>query len=67
MKEDREAEIELLSNMKMFLLDQVQEKEKEKQINIKDISILKDMLKIEKNMNIKKDVIIKEKELQLKE
>lgn len=67
MKEDREAEIELLSNMKMFLLDQVQEKEKEKQINIKDISILKDMLKIEKNMNIKKDIIIKEKELQLKE
>ena len=36
MKEDREAEIELLSNMKMFLLDQVQEKEKEKQINIKE-------------------------------
>ena len=35
-------------------------------MNIKDISILKDMLKIEKNMNSKKDVIIKEKELQLK-
>ena len=66
MKEDREAEIELLSNMKMFLLDQVQEKEKEKQVNIKDISILKDMLKIEKNMNQKKDIIIKEKDLQLK-
>jgi hypothetical protein len=63
MKEDREAEIELLSNMKMFLLDQVQEKEKEKQVNIKDISILKDMLKIEKNMNQKKDIIIKEKDL----
>ena len=66
MKEDREAEIELLSNMKMFLLDQVQEKEKDKQVNIKDISILKDMLKIEKNMNQKKDIIIKEKDLQLK-
>ena len=66
MKEDREAEIELLSNMKMFLLDQVQKKEKEKQVNIKDISILKDMLKIEKNMNQKKDIIIKEKDLQLK-
>jgi hypothetical protein len=63
MKEDREAEIELLSNMKMFLLDQVQEKEKDKQVNIKDISILKDMLKIEKNMNQKKDIIIKEKDL----
>ena len=66
MKEDREAEIELLSNMKMFLLDQVQKKEKEKQVNIKDISILKDMLKIEKNMNQKKDIIIKEKDFQLK-
>jgi hypothetical protein len=51
MKEDREAEIEILSNMKMFLLEQIQEKEKEKQVNIKDISIQKDLLKIEKNMN----------------
>ena len=51
MKEDREAEIEILSNMKMFLLEQIQEKEKEKQVNIKDIRIQKDLLKIEKNMN----------------
>lgn len=64
--EDKEAQIELLQNMKMFLTDKVKQSVEQQQTNQKDISILKDMLKLEKNMNAKKEQTIKDKDDQLK-
>mmetsp|Transcript_18399 Transcript_18399/g.31459 ORF Transcript_18399/g.31459 Transcript_18399/m.31459 type:complete len:192 (+) Transcript_18399:234-809(+) len=51
--EDKLAQIELLQTVKTFLTEQVKQSEQKLQTNMKDISILKDMLKIEKNMNSK--------------
>ena len=50
-KEDKEAQIELLTNMKLFLTEQVKQGDDKLNTNMKDITILKEMLRIEKNMN----------------
>ena len=65
-REDKEAQIELLQNMKMFLTEKIQLSEQRQQTNLKDLQILKDMHTMEKNMNSKKDQIIKDKDHQLK-
>ena len=53
--------------MKAFLTDKVVQSEKNQQTNLKDIAIMRDMLKLEKNVNIKKDQVIREKDAQLKQ
>ena len=45
--------------MKLFLTEQVKQSEQKLETHMKDLSILKDMLKIEKNMNAKKEQMIK--------
>ena len=54
-REDKEAQIELLQNMKVFLTDKIAVSEQRQQTNLKDMQILKDMHTMEKNMNAKKD------------
>lgn len=66
-REDKEAQIELLTNMKLFLTEQVQQSEQKLSTNMKDITILKEMLRIEKNMNQKKEQIIQSRDKDLKE
>jgi len=41
----------LLTNMKLFLTEQIKQGEAKQATTMKDISILKEMLRIEKNMN----------------
>lgn len=53
--------------MKLFLTEQVQQGEQKLQTNMKDITILKEMLRIEKNMNQKKETIIQQRDKDLKE
>ena len=53
--------------MKMFLQSQVTQAEEKLATNMKDIAILKEMLRIEKNSNQKKDSTIKSRETDLKE
>ena len=45
--------------MKQFLLDKVTQNETKMDTQMKDIGILKDMLRIEKNMNLKKEALLK--------
>ena len=66
-KEDKEAKIEILSNMKLFLLEKVNQSEQKLATNMKDISILKDMLRIEKNQNAKQEQMIKQRDNEFKE
>lgn len=53
-------------NMKAFLMEKIAISEKRQQTNLKDVSILKDMVKLEKNVNAKKEAIIREKEGEIK-
>ena len=53
--------------MKLFLQEKVNQSEQKLATNMKDISILKDMLRIEKNSNQKKESLIKAREADLKE
>jgi hypothetical protein len=45
--------------MKLFLLEKVKQTEEKLATNMQDISVLKEMLKIEKNMNSKKEALLK--------
>ena len=53
--------------MKTFLMDQVKQGEARLATNMKDISILKDMLKIEKNMNSKNSQTITQRDQEIKD
>jgi len=66
-REDKEAKIELLTNMKLFLQEKVVQSEQKQATTMKDIAILKEMLRIEKLSNQKKDSVIKQRETELKE
>lgn len=66
-REDKEAKIEILTNMKLFMQGQVAQAEEKLATNLKDLGILKEMLRIEKNSNQKKEATIKLREEDLKE
>lgn len=47
-KEDNDAKVEILTNMKLFLTEKVKQAEEKLATNMQDINVLKEMLKIEK-------------------
>ena len=53
--------------MKNFLLEKIQISEQAQQTNLKDIEIWKDMVKLEKNVNSKKQAVILEQEAEIKQ
>ena len=61
-REDKEAQIELLQNINIFLTDKIAQSEQRQQTNLKHMKFLKDMHTMENNMNAKKDQVIKEKD-----
>lgn len=66
-RDDKDAKIEVLTNMKLFLQEKVNQTEQKMATNMKDIGILKELLRIEQNSNQKKDQLIKSREAELKE
>ena len=67
MKEDKEAKMEVLNNVKQFLTEKIKKNEEEMQGLKKDIDILKDLLRVEKQLNKKNQQVLQAKEKEVEE
>ena len=65
--EDKEAELETLRNVKIFLTDKLKQNEEITCTFQQDINILKDVLRVEKQINQKTQAQLKQKDVDIKD
>ena len=66
-QEGYQAQIEILTNMKTFLLEQVKQSEQKSETNMKDILTMKEKISVQMNLNEKQYKAIKDREVELKQ